>query len=97
MIETVGFDQLPGSYWRLYCRRLRCQRSPSIPRPRRVTTSLPSIMARGAWATHATDQAKDKGQSATDFADAHYYEPLPQETGEAGLKLELRKLGLRGG
>jgi LmbE family N-acetylglucosaminyl deacetylase len=37
-----------------------------------------------------------KDQSAADYADDHYYEPLPQETGEAGLKLELRKLATTG-
>ena len=54
----------------------------------------------GSMGNHSIDQAKDKNhssdQSAADSADNHYYEPLPQETGEAGLKLVLRKLGTTG-
>ena len=48
----------------------------------------------GQMATHGApqaSQAKDQGE-----APDHYYEPLPQETGEAGLKLALRKLATTG-
>ncbi len=48
---------------------------------------------------HSADQSEDRSavESAADrYADDHYYEPLPQETGEAGLKLELRKLATTG-
>ena len=41
---------------------------------------------------HNTDGSKKEQSKAAD----HYYEPLPQETGEAGLKLELRKLATTG-
>ena len=47
----------------------------------------------GSMGGHPADQTKDKAPSE---ADDHYYEPLPQETGDAGLKLELRKLGTTG-
>jgi LmbE family N-acetylglucosaminyl deacetylase len=61
----------------------------------------------GSMSNHSADQksaqTKDQkpadqknDQSAADRADNHYYEPLPQETGEAGLKLKLRKLGTTG-
>ncbi|MGB8976149.1 MAG: PIG-L family deacetylase [Terriglobales bacterium] len=41
---------------------------------------------------HNTDGSKKEQSKAAD----HYYEPLPQETGAAGLKLELRKLATTG-
>ena len=44
-------------------------------------------------ANHAIDQNVDH---AADHAEDHYYEPLPQDTGEAGLKLTLRKLETTG-
>jgi len=55
----------------------------------------------GSMGNPATKQPKPDTQAAdhsTDdrSADNHYYEPLPQETGEAGLKLTLRKLGTTG-
>jgi LmbE family N-acetylglucosaminyl deacetylase len=53
----------------------------------------------GQMGGHGGDQAKSKDKdddkSQSEAAD-HYYEPLPQETGEAGLKLELRKLATTG-
>ncbi len=47
-------------------------------------------------ADHSADHGQKKDESAADYADGHYYEPLPQETDEAGLKLELRKLATTG-
>ena len=44
-------------------------------------------------ADHAIDQHVDH---AADHAEDHYYEPLPQDTGDAGLKLTLRKLDTTG-
>ncbi len=45
-------------------------------------------------ATHDANQASQSKNQVE--APDHYYEPLPQETGEAGLKLELRKLATTG-
>jgi len=44
---------------------------------------------------HGPEPAKDQNKAQAEAVD-HYYEPLPQETGEAGLKLQLRKLGTTG-
>jgi LmbE family N-acetylglucosaminyl deacetylase len=41
--------------------------------------------------TDKPDQKKEQSEAAD-----HYYEPLPQEMGENGLKLEMRKLGTTG-
>ena len=52
----------------------------------------------GSMGNQSADQKSNQknDQSAADRADNHYYEPLPQESGEAGLKLELRKLATTG-
>jgi LmbE family N-acetylglucosaminyl deacetylase len=76
-----------------------------MPARARQTTAPPSdakpSVDHGASQTgsHNADQAKDKDKNqnkAPSEAPDHYYEPLPQETGEAGLKLELRKLATTG-
>jgi LmbE family N-acetylglucosaminyl deacetylase len=64
----------------------------------RVATAMPLILlaasiAMPAAAQHAEPTGAD--HNANHAAD-HYYEPLPQETGAAGLKLMLRRLGTTG-
>jgi LmbE family N-acetylglucosaminyl deacetylase len=54
---------------------------------------LAASTATSARAQHGETAPADR---KPDHAVDHYYEPLPQETGEAGLKLLLRKLGTTG-
>jgi len=56
----------------------------------RVTSGLLIVLLALSQATWAADEAAAK------IADDHYYEPLAQETGPAGLKLMLRKLQTTG-
>ena len=56
----------------------------------RLTAGLLILVLVLPQATRAADDAAAK------IADDHYYEPLPQETGAAGLKLMLRKLQTTG-
>lgn len=46
----------------------------------------------GHMAERAADPAKDNQHKDSSEAADHYYEPLPQETGERGLELTLRRL-----
>ncbi len=71
--------------------------APSDDKPS-VDHGAGSMSGQAAKDHGAQDQNNERKQeqSAADYADDHYYEPLPQETGEAGLKLELRKLATTG-
>src|ERR1035441_9006853 len=61
----------------------------------RAATVLGLVVLLGAWgAMPAAGQTGEK-PAARHTVD-HYYEPLPQDTGEAGLKLALRKLETTG-
>src|ERR1700722_10168039 len=62
-------------------------RSWLVPAALAIVLALPATTPFSAQTTEKTD--------AVHVAD-HFYEPLPQETGAAGLKLELRKLGSTG-
>src|ERR1035437_5382347 len=68
-----------------------------VPCKRLATATLPVLLAASIVMSAAaqrveTTPADDNANHAVD----HYYEPLPQETGEAGLKLMLRRLQTTG-
>ncbi|MFZ3262741.1 MAG: PIG-L family deacetylase, partial [Terriglobales bacterium] len=80
--------------------------SPRIRRSRSVTASTLVLLLAALGAMPATGQSDEKPPAdhaiahsvdrAADHAEDHYYEPLPQDTGAAGLKLTLRKLETTG-
>jgi LmbE family N-acetylglucosaminyl deacetylase len=58
--------------------------------------ALTSVLALAQHGTPGANEAQAKDDHTADRTVEHYYEPLPQETGEAGLKLMLRKLQTTG-
>ena len=82
----------------LHSARIRRSRSLTAPVLVLLLAALGAMPAAGRNdekppADHAIDHNVDH---AADHAADHYYEPLPQDTGEAGLKLTLRKLQTTG-
>ncbi len=78
--------------------RIRRSRSATAPALVLALAALGAMPATGQSdekppADHASAHSVDR---AADHAEDHYYEPLPQDTGEAGLKLTLRKLETTG-
>ena len=71
-----------------------CMRSERIRHSRSATAMVLVVLLAASGAMPVAGQTGEK--PAADHAVDHYYEPLPQDTGEAGLKLMLRRLQTTG-